>query len=148
MNRSFGILLCVVSLVGLVSSPALAALNCAMKCQKAEPAVETPFANTAATADSISSHCAEMAAAALASRNLILADGFPAAELVPGEQLSSNVDNGCDCPASCTLSAPAVLTITNADALIEQYPNRNIFIFSLRSVDESFRNRLYRPPIA
>lgn len=148
MNRVFGIVLCVFSLVGLVSSPALAAISCAMKCQKTDAAIEVPVTGMTTTGDAMSYHCPKMAANASA----VQADKYSADELPTGENLVADTDettagdSGCECPASCTITAPAVLT--NADVVIDQYPLSRISVFRLSSVAESFRSQLYRPPIA
>lgn len=135
MNRVFGIVLCMFSLVGLVSSPALAAISCAMKCQEMQPAIEMVQG-----AGSISYHCPEMEAAALAAMGSAHVDNL---STDAGDTVT---DMGCDCPDSCSLTAPAVLS--DVEVPLSQLSNGDIFVFSLRSVEESFRSRLYRPPIA
>lgn len=111
-----------------------------MQHQKSQPAIsanEVPVADLASNTDLKFKHCAEMAAAADSASQVD-------SDIAETSVMFTGMD--CDCSTGCSLTAPAV--ISNVEVSLNQHPSGDIVMFSRYSVVESFRSRLYRPPIA
>jgi len=122
-------------------NPVLAALNCAMKCGKAEPAATFTQPIQSAENSSMSEHCQRL------QNDAAEAGAKPAADSDDRNliQAQSSISD-CDCPSSCGTAVAALINLPIRPAQQLNPPRAAPLI--PQSLSAALTGNLYKPPIA